>query len=156
MNTSLLSHERLEEAGVGYSSSTGQFSSVAQSCLTLCNPWTIAHQDSLCIINSWSLPKFMSIESVMPSKHLILFHPLLPLPSIFPNIRVFSNELALCIRRPKFWSFSFSISSFNEYSGLISFGIDWFYLFAVQGTFKSLLQHHSLKASILCVYLLLI
>ena len=85
----------------------------------------------------------------MPINHLILYYPLLPLPSIFPNIRVFSNELALCIRRPKFWSFSFSISSFNEYSGLISFGIDWFYLFAVQGTFKSLLQHHSSKASTL-------
>ena len=97
---------------------------------------------------SWSLLKFMSIESVMPSDHLTLCHSLLLLPSIFPNIRVFSNELALCIRRPKYWSFSFSISP-NKYSGLISFRIDWFYLCAVPGTLKSLLQHHNLKASIL-------
>ena len=97
---------------------------------------------------SWSLLKLMSIESVMPSDHLTLCHSLLLLPSIFPNIRVFSNELALCIRRPKYWSFSFSISP-NKYSGLISFRIDWFCLCAVQGTLKSLLQHHNLKASIL-------
>ena len=126
-----------------------QFSSVAQSCLTLCNPWTIAHQASLCIINSWSLPKFMSIESVMPSKHLILFHPLLPLPSIFLNIRVFSNESALLIKWPKYWSLSFNISSSNEHSGLISFRTDWLDLLAVQGALKSLLQHHSSKAPIL-------
>ena len=126
-----------------------QFSSVSQSCLTLCNPWTIAHQASLSIINSWSLPKFMSIESMMPSKHLILFHPLLPLPSIFPNIRVFSNESALLIKWPKYWSLSFKISSSNEHSGLISFRTDWLHLAAVQGTLKSLLQHHSSKASIL-------
>ena len=97
----------------------------------------------------WSLLKLMSIESVMPSKHLILCHPLLLLHSMFPSIRVLSNEVALCIRWPEYWSFSFSISPSNEYSGLITFRIDWFDLLAVQGTLKSLLQHHSLKASIL-------
>ena len=112
-------------------------------------PWTEAHQASLSITNSWSLPKLMSIESVMPSKHLILCHPLLLFPSIFSSIRVFSNESVLCIRWPKYWSFSFSISPFNEYPGLISFRIDWLVLLAVQGTLKSLLQHHSSKASIL-------
>ena len=112
-------------------------------------PWTEAHQASLSITNSWSLPKLMSIESVMPSKHLILCHPLLLFPSIFSSIRVFSNESVLCIRWPKYWSFSFSISPFNEYPGLISFRIDWLGLLAVQGTLKSLLQHHSSKASIL-------
>ena len=100
-------------------------------------------------IISLSLLKLMSIESLMPSNHLILCHPLLLLPLILPKIRVFSNESALCIRWPKYWSFSFSISPSNEYSGLISFRIDWFDLLAVQGTFKSLLQHHNLKASIL-------
>ena len=95
------------------------------------------------------LLKLMSIESMMPSNHLILCRPLLLLPSVFPSIRVFSNESALCIRWPKYWSFSFSISPSNEYSGLISFRIDWFELLAVQGTLKSLLQHHSSKASIL-------
>ena len=98
---------------------------------------------------SWSLLKLMSIDSVMPSKHLILCHPLLLLPSIFPSFRVFSNESALHIRWPKYWSFSFSISPFNEYSELISFRIDWFDILAVQWIFKSLLQHHSSKASIL-------
>jgi len=112
-------------------------------------PWTAAHQASLSITNSWSLPKLMSIESVMPSNHLILCHPLLLLPSIFPSIRVFSNESALCIRWPKYWSFSFSISPSNEHPGLISFRMDWLDLLAVQGTLKSLLQHHSSKASIL-------
>ena len=112
-------------------------------------PWTTAHQASLSITNSWSLPKIMSIESVMPSNHLILYRHLLLLPSIFPSISVFSKESALCIRWPKYWSFSFSISPSNEYSGLISFRIDWFDLLAVQGTLKSLLQHHSSKASIL-------
>ena len=112
-------------------------------------PWTAARQASLSIINSQSLLKFMSIKSVMPSNHLILCHPLLLLPSIFPSIRVFSNESALHIRWPKDWSFSFSISRSNEYSGLISFRIDWFDLVAVQETLKSLLQHHSSKASIL-------
>ena len=112
-------------------------------------PWTAAHQASLSITNFWSLLKLMSIESVMPSNHLILCHPLLLQPSIFPTIRVFSKESVLCIRWPKYWSFSFSISPSNEYSGLISFRIDWFDLLAVQGTLKSLLQHHSSKASIL-------
>ena len=93
--------------------------------------------------------KLMSIESVMPSSHLILCHPLLLLPSIFPSIRVFSNESVLCLRWPEYWSFSFRISPFNEYSGLSSFRIDWFDLLAVQGTLKSLLQHHSPKASVL-------
>ena len=105
--------------------------------------------DSLFCTISCSLPKFMSIELVMPSNHLILCHSLLLLPSIFPSIRVFSNESALCIRWPKYWSFSFSISPSNEYSGLISFSIHWFDLLAVQATFKSLLQHYSSKASIL-------
>ena len=112
-------------------------------------PWTAAHQTSLSIINSWSLPKLISIESVMPSNHLIFCHPLLLPPSIFPSIRVFSNESALCMRWPKYWSFSFNISLSNEYSGLISLRMDWLDLLAVQGTLKSLLQHHSLKASIL-------
>ena len=126
------------------------FSSVQSlSCLRLfVTPWTAARQASLSITNSWSLPKFMSIESVMPSSHLILCHPLLLLPSVFPSIKVFSNESVLCIRWPKYWSFSFSISPSNEYSGLISFRIDWFDLLAVQGTLKSL-QHHNLKALVL-------
>ena len=111
--------------------------------------WTAACQASLSIINSQSLLKFMSIQSVMPSNHLILCCPLLLLPSIFPSIRVFSNESALHIRWPKYWSFSFSISPSCEYSGLISFRMDWLDLLAVQGTLKSLLQHHSSKASIL-------
>ena len=110
---------------------------------------TAAHQVSLSITNSWSLLKLMFIESVMPSNHLILCHHLLLLPSIFPSIRVFSMESALCIRWPKYWSFSFRISPSNEYSRLISFRIDWFDLLAVQETLKSLLQHHSSKASIL-------
>ena len=101
------------------------------------------------ITNSWSLLKLMSIESVMPSSHLILCHPLLLLPSIFPSIRVFSNESVLCIKWPKYWSFSFNISPSNEHSGLISFRMDWLDLLAVQGTLKSLLQHHSSKASTL-------
>ena len=112
-------------------------------------PWIAAHQSSLSITNSQSLLRFMSIESVMPSNHLILYLPLFLLPSIFPSIRVFSNESVLHIRWPKYWSFSFSISPSNEYPGLISFRMDWFDLFAVQGTLKSLLQHHSSKASIL-------
>ena len=112
-------------------------------------PWTVACQASLSITNSWRLLKLMSIESVMPSNHLILCHFLLLLPSIFPSIKVFSNELAVCIRWPKYWSFSFSISPSNEYSGLISFRIDWFHLLPVHGTLQSLLQHHNSKASIL-------
>ena len=112
-------------------------------------PWTAAHQVSLSITNSRSLLKLMSIESVMPSNHLILCRPLLLSSSIFPSVRVFSNESALSIRWPKYWSFSFSISPSNEHSGLISFRMDWLDLLAVQGTLKSLLQHHSSKASIL-------
>ena len=122
------------------------FSSVAQSCLTLSTPWTAACQASLSITNSWSLLKLISIMSVMPS------HPLSSpflLPSIFPSTRVFANESVLWIRWPKYWSFSFSISPSNEYSGLNSYRIDWFDLLAVQGTLKSLLQHHGSKASIL-------
>ena len=111
-------------------------------------PWTTAHKASLSITNSWSPPKPMSIESVMPSNHLILCRPLL-LRSIFPNIRVFSSESALYIRWPKDWSFSFSISPSNEHPGLISFRMDWLDLLAIQGTLKNLLQHHSSKASIL-------
>ena len=113
------------------------------------NAWTATCQASLSITNSWSLLKLISIESVMPSNHLILCHPLLHLPSIFPSIRVFSNKSALHIMWPKYWSFSFSISPSNEYSGLISFRMDWLDLLALQGTLKSLLQHCSSKASIL-------
>ena len=112
-------------------------------------PWTDARQASWSITNSWSLLKLMSFESVMPSNYLILCCPLLLLPSIFPGIRVFSNGSVLCIRWPKCWSFSFNISLSNEYSGLISFRIDWFDRLAVQGALKSLLQHHSSKAAIL-------
>ena len=104
---------------------------------------------SLSLTVSWSLPKFMSIALVIPSSHLILWHPLLLLPSIFPSIRDFSNESAVHIRWPKYWNFSFSISTSNKYSGLISFEIDWFHLLGVQGTLRSLLQHHSSKASVL-------
>ena len=111
-------------------------------------PWTAACQAPLSITNSRSLLKLMSLESVMQSNHLILCHPLLLPPSIFPSIRVFSSESVLCIRWPKYWSFSFSISPSNEYSGLISFRMDWLDLLAVQGTLKSLLRHHSSKASI--------
>ena len=109
-------------------------------------PWTAACQVSLSFTISWSLLRFMSIESLMLSIHLILCCPLLLLPSVFPSIRVFSNKLAICIGWPKFWSFSFSISPSNEYSGLISFKINWFYLLVVQGTLKVLLQHHTSKA----------
>ena len=115
---------------------------------TLCDPWTAAHQASLSFTISWSLLKLMCIESVMPSNHLIFCHPILHLPSIFPNVRVFSNKLALRIRWPKYWSFSFSTSPSIEYSGSISFRMDWFDVLAVQGTLKSLLRKHSSKASI--------
>ena len=127
-----------------------QFSSVQLlSCVQLfVTPWTAAHQASLSITNSQSLPKLMSTESRMPSNHLILCHPLLLQPSIFPSIRAFSNESVLPIRWPKYWSFSFNISPSNEHSGLIPFRMDWLDLPAVQGTLKSLLQHHSSKASI--------
>ena len=117
------------------------------SCIRLfVTPWTEAHQVSLSFTTSWSMLKLMSIESGMPSNHLILSWPRLLLPSIFPSIPVFSNELALCIRWQKYWNFSFSISTSNEYSGLISFRIDWFYLLAFLGTLKSLLQHLSSRA----------
>ena len=129
--------------------SSVQFSSVAQWGPTLCDPVERSSQASLSIANSQILLKLMSIESVMPSKHPILCRPLLLLPSIFPSIRVFSNESAIHIRWPKYWSFSFSIGPTNEHPGLISFRIDWFDLLSVQGTLKSLLQHHSSKASIL-------
>ena len=112
-------------------------------------PWTLAFQAPLFSTVSWSSLRFMSTESVMLSNHLILCHTLLFLPSIFPSIRIFSSESALCIRWPKYWSFNFSISLSNESSRLISFGIDWFDLLAVQVTLKSLLQHHNLKASVL-------
>ena len=127
------------------------FSSVQSlSCVRLFEtPWTAARQASLSITNSWSLLKLMSIELATPSNHLILCHPLLLPPSIFPIIRVFSNESVLRIRWLKYWSFSFSISSSNEYSGLISLRIDWFDLLAIQGTLKTLLQHQSSKALIL-------
>ena len=128
-----------------------QFSSVQSlsHVRLFATPLTAAHQASLSITNSWSPPKPMSIELVMPSNHLILCCPLLLLPSIFPSIRVFSNESALRIRWPKYWSFSFTISPSNEHPGLISIRMDWLDLLAVQGTLKSLLQHHSSKASIL-------
>ena len=128
-----------------------QFSSVQSlSCvLAFVTPWTAARQASLSITNSQSLLKLLSIEAVMPSNHLIRSRPLLLLPSIVPSIRVFSNESVLLMRWPKYWSFSFSINPSNEYSGLISFWMDWLDPLAVQGTLKNLLQHHSSKASIL-------
>ena len=131
--------------------SSVQFSSVQSLSRVqlFATPWTTSHQASLFITNSRSLPKLMSIDLVMSSNHLILCRPLLLLPSFFPSIRVFTNESALRIRWPKYWSFSFSISPSNEYPGLISFRMDWLDLLAVQGTLKSLLQHHSSKASVL-------
>ena len=125
------------------------FSSVAQSCLTVCNPMDRSTPGFPIHTNSWSLLELMSIELVMPSNHLILCYPLLFLPSIFSSIRVSSNELTVHIRWPKYWRSNFSISPSNEYSGLISFRMDRLDLLAVQGTPKSLLQHHSSKASIL-------
>ena len=121
--------------------------SVAQLCPTLCDPMDCSMPVQHQLL--WSLLKLMSIESLVPSNHLILCCPLLLLPSIFPSIRVFSNVSVLCIRWPKYWGFSFSISPSNEYPGLISFRMDWLALLAVQGTLKSLLQHHSSKASVL-------
>ena len=128
-----------------------QFNSVQLLCHVqlFATPWTTAFQASVSITNSWSLFKLMSTELVMPCNHLILCHPLLLPPSIFPSIRIFSNKLVLCIRWSKHWSFSFSISYSNEHPGLISFRMDWLDLLSVQGTLKSLLQHHSSKASIL-------
>ena len=125
-----------------------QFRSVQSlSCVRIfVNPWTAARQASLSFTISWSLLRLMFVELVMPSKHLILCHPLLLPPAVFPSIRVFSNDLVLCIRWPKYWRFSFSISPSNEYSGLISFGIDWIDLLAVQRTLGSLLQHHNSSA----------
>ena len=133
------------------STSTSQFSSVQplSRVQLFATPWTATPQASLSITISWSLPKLMSIKSMMPSNHLILCHTLFLLPSIFPSIRVFSNESVLHISCPKYWSFSFNISPSNEYSGLISFRMNWLDLLAEQGTLKSLLQHHSSKASIL-------
>ena len=124
-----------------------QFSSVTQLCPTLCNLMDWSNQASCPSPNPEAYSKSCPLHQ--PSNHLILCHPLLLLPSIFPSIRVFSNESVLCIRRPKYWSFSFSISPLNKYSGLISFRMDWLDLLAVQGTLKSLLQHHSSKASVL-------
>ena len=134
---------------LGLESWVVQFSSVTSSCLTL----TAARQASLSITNSRSLPKFMSIKSVMPSNHFILCRPFLLLPPNFPRIRFFSNELALHIRWPKYWSFIFNISPSNEHPGLISFRMDWSDLLAVQGTLKSLLQHHSSKHQFFCAQL---
>ena len=131
---------------LGFLFSSDQLLSHVQLFATL---WTAARWASLLITNSLSLRRLMSIKLVMPSNHLILCHPLLLLLSIFPSIRVFSSESVLCIRWPEYWRFSFSISPSNEYSGLISFRMDWLDLLAVQGTPQSLLQHHSSKASIL-------
>ena len=142
--------EGLEEEGTVCKTSCDwiQFSSVQLlSCVQLfVTPWTTVRQASLSITNSWSPPKPVSIKSMMPSNHLILCQPLLLLPSIFPSIRAFSNESAICIRWPKYCSFSFNISPSSEHPGLISFRMDWLDLLTVQGTVKSLLQHHSSKA----------
>ena len=127
------------------------FSSVQLSRVRLFEtPWTIAVQASLSVTNSWSLLKLKSIKLVMPSNHFLLYCPLLLLPSVFPSIRVFSNESILCIRWPKYWSFNFSISPSNKHRGLISFRMDWLDLLAVQGTLKCLLRHHSSKAPMIC------
>ena len=147
---SLLMHSSLIGCWWG-NKEVSEFSSVQSLSRVrlLVTPWTAARQASLSITDSWSLLKCMSIESVMPSNHLIFCHPLLLLPPTPPSIRVFSNESALLMRWPKYWSFSFSISLSNEHPGLISFTMDWLDLLAAQGTLKSLLQHHSSKASIL-------
>ena len=134
---------------IGIKSVTVQFSLVIQSCLTLCDSMDYSMPGLPVHHQLPEFPKLMSIESVMPSNHLIICRPLLLLPSIFPSIRVFWNESVLHIRWPKYWSFSFSISPSSEHPGLISFKMDWLDLLAVQGTLKSLLQHHSSKASIL-------
>ena len=150
----MATHSRVFAGRISWTEVPGglQFSSVQFSHSVVSDsatPWTAAHQASLFITNSRSLPKLMSIKSIMPSNHLIISRPLLLLPSIFPSIRVFSNESALHIRWPKDWSFSFSISPSNEHPGLISFRVDWLDLLAVQGTLRSLFQHHISKASIL-------
>ena len=148
-NTCLL-HWQMDSYPLSHQGNLSLSSVQSLSCVQFfATPWTAACQASLSLTNSQSLPKLMSIESVMPSNQLILCHPLLLLPSIFPSIRVFFNESALRIRWPKYWSFSFSISPSDEHPGLISFRMDWLDLLAVQGTLKSLLQHHSSKASIL-------
>ena len=153
LNRSILQRQviSLSSSHVGSPNSLHLFSSVQplSRVQLFATPWTAARQASLSITNSQSLLKLMSIESVMPSNHLFFCHPLLLLPSIFPRIRVFSKESVLHIRWPKYWSSSFNISPSNEYSELISFRIDWFDLLAVQGTLKSIFQHHSSKASIL-------
>ena len=151
-NIILLALTIVEDAAMRQSmQAASQFSSVQSLSRVqlFATPWTAARQASLSITNSRSSPKLMYIESVMPSSHLILCRPLLLLPPILPSIRVFSNESTLRMRWPKYWSFSFSISPTNEHPGLISFRMDWLDLLAVQGTLKSLLQHHSSKASIL-------
>ena len=143
-------YARAQPCGLPFTKASTTISSFRLlSCVRLCNPWTAAHQASLSVTNSQSLLKFMLIESVMPSNHLILCRPLLLLPSIFPSVRVFSNESTLHMRWPKYWSFSFSVIPSKEIPGLISFIMDWLDLLAVHGTLKSLLQHHSSKASIL-------
>ena len=144
-------HDKFEERFQSWCSVSLVVQSLSRVQL-FATPWTTACQASLSITNSWSLPKLISIELMMPSTHFILCRPLLLLLSIFPSIRVCSDESALCIRWPKYWSFSFTFSPSNDFlwkSGLISFRMDWLYLLAVQGTLKSLLQHHSSKASIL-------
>ena len=143
--------ERLQQTTQKYKGSSDQVSSVQSLSRVrlFATPWITARQASLSITNSQSPPKPMSVESVMPSNYLILCHPLLVLPSIFPIIRVFLNESTLHMRWSKYWSFSFNISPTDEHPGLLSFRMDWLDLLAVQGTLKSLLQHHSSKASIL-------
>ena len=145
-NQGFARHILLEHLVLSWALSSVQLLSRVQLFVT---PWTVACQASLSITKPWSLPKLTSIELVMPSNHLILCHPFLLPRSILPSIRVFASESVLHIRWPKYWIFSFNISPSNEYSGLISFGMDWLDLLAVQGTLKSLLQHHSSKASIL-------
>ena len=139
----IMKNARLDEAQADFKR---KFSSVTHSCPIFVTPWTAIYQAFPSTTNSWSLLKPISIESVIPSNHLILCRPLLLLPSIFPSIKVFSNESILPIQWPKYWSLSFSTSPSNEYSGLTSFRVDWFDLLAMQGTLKSLLQHHSSKA----------
>ena len=147
----MMQKEKLKSSEVRCSESNIMVSSVQSLSRVwlFATPWTAIHQASLSIMNSWSLLKLMSIELVMPYNLLTLCRPLLLPPSVFPSIRVFSNESVLHIRWPKYWSFHFSISPSNEYSGLISFRMDWLDLLAIQGTFKSLLQHHNSKASTL-------
>ena len=136
-------------SGISVQLSSVQFSSVAQSCLTLCDSMDCSTPGPPVHYQILEFTQLMSIESALPSNHLILCHPLLLLPSVFCSIRIFSNESVLCIRWPKYWSFSFNISPSNEYSGLISFRMDWLDLLTVQGTLKSLLQQHSSRASVL-------